>query len=298
MAHQPHSAPLPLPHTPRAPDIVAAVSVQLDENANVDQRRMVDALFSGAQWEGKDQVHYGGDSFVVIRGADLAKSRLLSMFGGTRSLAEVDASINSLIRHNCGWLAGQSDDVVEILSGEFSANLAQICSLVMSSLSPDITSKVKSLVESVHTILSGDSFFASTKQIDVNVYQKNGSEILCIHTRYQAVTKKRGIKVIFLGGSKRGIKVIFNLRKIGISSAFWDSLAAVDESCPPFIVVDGLVSRSPRDPSLGDSSRLRPTQSEPSSSQHLPRSWVPSLHTRLPLTPMAPLTLPTTPTPL
>ena len=262
MAHQPpHSAPPPF--TPRTPDVVASVSVQMDERTHVDKRKLVDELFSACpEWEGRDQVHYQGNTFVLLRGADRAKSRLLSMFGGTRSLAEIDCSIKSLIDEKYGWLAGRSDDEVEITSGEFSANLEQICALVMSSLSPDITNKVRSLISQCHSILSGDSYFASTKQIDVNLYEKNGSEILCIHTRYQATTHKRGIKVFFLGGSKRAIKISFNLRKIGISSEFWESLSTVDETHSPFVIVDGLVTRSP----LPESARLRPTQSDPTTS--------------------------------
>ena len=276
--------------------------MQLDGKASVDKQSMINALFSGCpDWDGRDQVHYDGDSFVVIRGADLAKSRLLSMFGATRSLSDVDASIASLVRANCGWLAGQSDDTVDITSGEFSANLEQICQLVMSSLSPDITAKVKALIESVHSILSGDSYFASTRQIDVNLYQKNQTEILCIHTRYQALTRKQGIRVIFLGGSKRAISISFNLRKIGITSAFWESLAAVDEAHSPYVIKDGLVARSP----LPESHQLRPTQSDPSSSPNATpqqqgrslhrSSATPTVSSRVPLTPMPLLSLPTLP---
>ena len=272
MAQQHRLQSAPAAATPS--DLVAAVSVQLSDNSTVDRQNMIDSLFSSSpEWTGRDEVRYQGDSFTVIRGADRAKGRLLSMFGAGRSLQEVDASIASLVEADCGWLAGQSDDTIKITSGELNANLEAICSLVMGSLSADIIEKVRSLIQSIHSILSGDSYFASTRQIDVSLFQKNQAELLCVHTRYTAETHKRGIKVFFFGGSKRSIQISFSLRKIGIGAHFWQSLGVADSTSTPYIVSRGLVSRSPMpSPSLPEQERLSPSRSDPTSSPNATRS--------------------------
>lgn len=258
LMQQPHSAPPPTSPA-GATDIIAAVSVQLAKDVgHVNKRALIDALFSGCESFGSETVSLNGDTFTAIRGKDRAKASLLSMFGCNRSLTDVDASIASLVAANAGWLSSVQDQQIELTNGQLSADLATICELVMSSLSANIVNQVKNLLENVHGILSGDAYWSKAQQIDVNLFQKNASDIVCVHSRYECLTSKRGVKVLFFGGSKRKITISFHLRHVGVASEYWDSLSK-DEDDGKFILRNGLVERSPM-PAFG---RLRPTVSDP-----------------------------------
>lgn len=239
---------------PVSGDLVA-VSVQLGENSEgVDRKRMLEKLFAGVQFDGTDNVTWDGNRYCAVKN-DRLKSKLFALFGANLSLDAVDANIESLVKMELGWLEQKSNDTVEIRNGEISADLEQICQLVMSSLSPDIVNKVKTLCENIHSILSGDSYFANTQQIDVNLFQKNQHDITCIHTRYTALTKKKGVRIFFLGGKKRSIQINFNLRKIGISKTFADDLLS---DLPSIVLRDGVLCRN-----LPEPGRLVAAQTEP-----------------------------------
>ena len=219
---------------------LVAVAVQLGEDHGVKNRKeLVDSLFSGIQFEGRDNIQWNGDVFTAVRSDELRK-RLFQLFGANLSLETVDKNIQHMINMELGWLEQTSNDSVVIKNGEISADLDNICQMVMSSLSLDIVNKVKLLLQNIHSVLSGDSFFGQTQQIDVNLVSKNNRDLTCIHTRYTAETKKRAIHIVFLGGSKRSIQINFSLRKIGISQSFADDLVS---SAPTISIKDGQLQR-------------------------------------------------------
>ena len=251
---------------------LVAVAVQLGEDhAVMDRKELVDSLFSGIQFEGRDNIEWNGDMFTAVRSDELRK-RLFQLFGANLSLETVDKNIQHLINMDLGWLEQTSNDSLIIRSGEISADLDNICQLVMSSLSRDIVNKVKLLLQNIHTILSGDTFFGQTQQIDVNLVSKNNRDLTCIHTRYMAETKKRGIHVVFLGGTKRSVQINFSLRKIGISQSFADDLIS---KTPTVLIRDG---------QLQPVGRL-PEQSPLQSMRTVPVSGTPTLRNSRLLTP-------------
>ncbi len=205
----------------------------------MDRKELVDSLFSGIHFEGRDNIQWNGDVFTAVRSDELRK-RLFQLFGANLSLETVDKNIQHLINMDLGWLEQTSNDSLVIRNGEINADLDNICQLVMSSLSIDIVNKVKLLLQNIHTILSGDTFFGQTQQIDVNLVSKNNRDLTCIHTRYMAETRKKGIHIVFLGGTKRSVQINFSLRKIGISQAFADDLVS---DKPSIQIKDGQLTR-------------------------------------------------------
>lgn len=242
---------------------VVGVAVHLDHAAVQDRRQLVDALFSGIEFPGSDEVRWHGDSFTAVK-SDALRLKLFALFGANLSLGIVDQNIRRLVQMELGWLQSSSEDSVIITSGEINADLDNICQLVLSSLSVDIVNKVKILLTNIHTMLSADSWFGQTRQVDVNVYTKNGSDIICVHARYMAETKRSAVKVLFLGGSKRSVRISFSLRKIGISQTFVDDLVS-DE--PTISVQDGQLHRVLRLPEPSGLTAVRssmPSRGSPS----------------------------------
>ena len=243
--------------TPTEPinDLVA-VAVQLGQDHEVkDRKELVDSLFSGIQFEGRDNIQWNGDVFTAVRSDELRK-RLFQLFGANLSLETVDKNIQHLINMELGWLEQTSNDSLIIRNGEINADLDSICQLVMSSLSLDIVNKVKLLLQNIHTILSGDTYFGQTQQIDVNLVSKNNRDLTCIHTRYLAETKKRGIHIVWLGGTRRSVQINFSLRKIGISQSFADDLVS---DKPSVQIKDGQLQRV----MLPEQHALQPIRSQP-----------------------------------
>ena len=224
------------------------MSVDLDETgqSRVARDALIAELFSGVEFVGRDRIVHNGSSFTAVKGIDRAKAKLLSLFGGTQTLEQVDAAIASLVREQAGWLESTSDDQVEIKSGELSADVAQLVELVVSTLSADICSKVRALLGNISTILSSDQYFAQCRSIDVNIVSRDGSDVLVLHSRYAALTKSRRVHVMWFGGSKRSIQITLNARRVGLTAEFFDGLSSAEEGSgrgSPFIVRDGLVSR-------------------------------------------------------
>lgn len=253
---------------------LVAVAVQLDPDHKIEDRgKIVDSLFSGIQFEGRDNILWAGDVFTAVRSDELRK-RLFQLFGANLSLETVDRNIQHLISMELGWLEQTSNDSVIIKNGEISADLDSICEMVMASLSLDIVNKVKLLLGNVHKILSGDTYFGQTQQIDVNLVSKNNRDLICVHTRYLARTKKRGVHIVFLGGNRRSVQIDFSLRKIGISQSFADDLIS---ERPSVSIKDGQLQRV----QLPEAGMLRPIRSVP---ERRGSTATPTSSTRPPLT--------------
>ena len=263
-------------------EVVAAVNVKLAETLDKGQRKqLIDELFSGVEFNGREHVKYQGNEFTAIRGNDRAKMGLMQLFGSSKTLAEVDESIRKLEKDGNGWLNSTKNQSITIKSGEINADLQGIAELVSSSLSSTIVANVQQLLSNVHKILSGDMYWSTTSEVDVNIFQRNGSDIVVIHSRYVANTKKTGLGVLILSGKRRKIELSFNLRNIGITHHYWEELGRKTSerasTQQQFFFDHGLVPRTPMTPLvLPMAGHLRYTKSAPAESPPITKRTLPN----------------------
>jgi len=217
--------PAPSHHPPEPIDGLVAVAIQLDDDHTIsDRSELVNRLFSGVSWEGKDNITWYGQKFTAVRN-DTLRKKLFQLLGCGLDLQTVDRNINDLLQREYVWLEAKSDDTVVIKSGEITAELDQICQMILSSLNRDLVTKLRLLIENVHKLLTSETYFGQTSHIDVNLFQSSTSgQLTVVHTRYFSSAKQRGIRALFLGGAKRSIEINFALRKVGISRSFAEDI--------------------------------------------------------------------------
>ena len=237
---------------------LASVSIRFNASAPEQSRQeLVDRLFSGVQFdEPRQVVVHQGHTYTALRGSDRGKTRLLSLFGASRTLAEVDASIHNLIAQEAGWLNSAEDREVVIKSAEITADLEALCELVLASLSLSMVRQVKTLINNLHALLSCGSILSTSSQVDVTLVERDRDEIVAVHSRYSAESSKRRWALPFFGANKKLVRVAFNLRSVCVTHEAFNSLDSDDGT---FTINLGKLERSPM-PAQRD---LRRIQSEP-----------------------------------
>jgi hypothetical protein len=254
----------PVPSSSEPINDLVALAVELNHDHTIrDRSELISKLFSGVSWDERDHVTWQGQKFSAVRNDGL-RQKLFQLLGCGLDLPTVDRNIHEMLALEYGWLEQTSDDTVIIKSGEITSQLDQICQMILSSLNRDLVTKLRLLLQNIHSILTSETYFGQTSHIDVNLFQNQGNQLTVVHTRYFSTAKQRGLTAFFLGGNKRSIEISFALRKVGINKAFAEDITSNN---PSVIIKNGRLERIPRPAhlSLPESHALQTSQSVPNS---------------------------------
>lgn len=202
-------------------DSLLSLSVHLEPDT-ANRQALVDSILQRLKVDASGDATWEGETYHLVRNNSRVKTELLSKFGSSVSLEQLDSNIESLIRDSHGWLQSRIDDTFVLNSAEHSADLAMVAKLAASSLSNDIVGQFSALLSGLNDILSSESFFGKTSRVAANLFHTRGSELLLVHARLDSEVSKTKHRVIIFGRKKRSIRINVAIRKVGISREYAD----------------------------------------------------------------------------
>ena len=200
------------------------IRVEIKSKQPHNQDEIVRELFSGITFNNK-QIHFNGSIYTIFD-RDRVKEKLMSLFGSTNTLRELDENIRELVHNFNGYLQSKSSDVIELDSSEMTIELQNIIEIVMASLSHEVVLTVKKLLENLNKLLLSKSVSLDSEKVDTNIVIEKSGQVIILYIRYDSILRenKWSFFNIFKRKKKR-IRIRLATRRIGISNEYIEKIS-------------------------------------------------------------------------
>ena len=160
----------------------------------------------------------------LTAGDDRIKQALYSCFGVSLSVEALDSNIQNLQANSFGRLESIQRCKVNLSEKIAHVRWAEVAQLAASSLSPAVVTSVAAVLSSLSDSLHAAHTILSNEVIDANLFTTDDSSIVLINSRFETVQTSSRYILLLCGISRRKVFLNLNVRRIGFTTSFTQSI--------------------------------------------------------------------------